>query len=121
MAAPTLADFRARFPEFSATSDAAASLAIDDAKRHHALTAVGWLLCAAHLLALRSDTASVGGYDGGAGEVITETMGPRTVEYVPMAGEDPNRVFYTSTRYGREFLAVEARTPRRRISAVAVG
>lgn len=121
MAAPTLAQFRARFPEFGPTGDSAVEGGIDRAKRHHARTLEGWLLAAAHLLALDGDRSTVGGYDGGAGEVSAETLGPEQVEYETMAGGKPERVFYTTTRYGRELLALEARTPALRVSAVAVG
>lgn len=119
--APTLAQFRAEFPEFGSTDDSAIEGAITRAKRHHARTLEGWLLAAAHLLALRSDSATVAAYDGGAGEVSAETLGPEQVEYETMAGGNPDRVFYTTTRYGRELLALEARTPALRVSAVAVG
>ena len=117
MAAPTLADFRSRFPEFS-TADSAVERVLARAKRFHALTVEGWLLAAAHLLALVDDTAA---YDGGAGVVTSETIGPRTIDYETVSEGDGRRVFFASTRYGREFLTVEDYTPRRRISAVAVG
>ena len=119
MAAPTLADFRARF-EDSQANDAAVSGALEDAKRLHAVTFTGWLECAAHLLVLDDGVSAL---DQGLGEVKSETIGPRIVQYSTMAGDGDDsgrRAFFSTTRHGRRVLAIEARTPRLVISAGVV-
>ena len=117
--AATLASFRERFPEFSESSDANVDLAISDALLIHRATARGTLFLAAHRLALKAEATSKA--DGGSGIVSSETIGPDKVDYETQADGDPERVYFASTYYGREFMLIESRTPRLVVTATNVG
>lgn len=103
-----LARFRAQFPEFADTSDAAIEAWIENASEITSVSDTAKLYCAAHLLALSQETH--GGADEGAGEVRMERIGPKWVEYKAQAlfGWE---VFFTRSRYGRMLLLLERRAP----------
>ena len=119
----TVTTFRTRFPEFVDQADVEVTQALSYATRLHAISEDGTLLCTAHLLALSSGERpdSDPEADGGAGVVTRETIGPRTIDYLTMAGKDERRAFYATTFYGRLLLAIEDRMPRRIIGAAVVG
>jgi len=107
--------FRARFQEFDCVADSIVTFAINEALHIFALcdTPVLWLT--AHFLALDND-AGVGStgasVDGGEGETTSESVGGVSASYKSMAdrGDD---TFYTSTAYGRRFLALRKTSPGR--------
>ena len=49
----TIADFRARFPEFAATDDGHIEFAIEEALLIHSIRKLATLYCAAHVLSFR--------------------------------------------------------------------
>jgi len=127
----TLVDFRTQFPEFADTADADnrqrdadVEAALERAEGLWALSDIGTLYVAAHILALAAEAK--GAADGGSGVVISERVGPQSVTYMTQAGGgpeggDPDRVWYATTTYGRAFLAFRAVTPEYLIPAMAVG
>ena len=121
MAAPTLEDFRARFPELSSTADALVEVTIDDARDIHDRRSLATLYCAAHLIALIPE--QTGQVDGGSGVVASEGIGPQRVSYITQATGDDNarKAFFATTFYGRRFLLEEGRNPRTAIGATVVG
>lgn len=119
MSAPTVADFRADYPEYAAVSDDIVRARLAVARQLHAIRAEATLLCAAHLLALDADDAGSGA-DQGRGEVRGESVGQLRVDYVAQA-ERGRDAFFATTRYGRLLLAIETRTPSRAIGARVYG
>jgi len=113
-----LTDFRSRFPEFDSTSDSVVELAIGDALNIYNLCDHGVLYLTAHILSLHSDSG-VGGsgasVDGGEGETTSESVGGVSASFKSMAdrGDD---TFYTSTAYGRMFMALKRTSPGRAFS-----
>lgn len=123
MATPTLAGFKARFPEFEALgiSDATIQVYFDDAIAH--LDETSWGDCyeravyyyTAHTLTLnkmRSDAVAGGGLGAAAG-----TSGPVTsagadglsVSYAaPRASTTDGDDWYRQTSYGQEYLNLAA-------------
>ena len=120
--------FRAKFPEFTTDNytDAAVARWIATARTIHdrSLEATGFLT--AHLLTIANADGVLGGSpnvavpDGGAGEVRSETIGPKTIDYMTQARGD-GEAFYTRTSYGRTFLEIERRNPERVLSVRAIG
>ena len=115
----SVADFREQFPApaFEQASADAITRAVCDALLLHSINEIVTLYCAAHLLALKAEYVddlgrTVDTPDGGSGVVKSEKIGPRQIQYMTMAGDDERRVFYSTTPYGRMFLALEARVPR---------
>ena len=87
MAAPTVAEFRAQFPTaFLALThpDALITTRIGEASQIHGVRKLATIYLVAHLLAV--DGEATGAPDGGAGVVSSETIGPRKVAYLTMAG-----------------------------------
>lgn len=109
----TVAQFRANFNEFASTSDADVERAIDDAEQIHSIRLRAQLYCAAHILALEAE-------DDAAGEIQSEGVGPLRVSYMTQA-ERGRDAFFTATKYGRRFLALERRTPSVAIAARVLG
>ena len=121
----TLSGFRTRFPEFADAigagnrrTDAQITLALDEGRIIHAVTDLGTLYAAAHLLVL--DDEETGQVDGGSGLVKSEKLGPQEVDFQTQA-LTAREVFYATTSYGRKLLALEARIPRLVVTARAVG
>ncbi len=95
-------EFRDRFPEFYSVSDRNVERAMETARNIHSASDEAQLHLIAHLLELsRSD-------DSAAGEVISESVGPKSVTYMSQAGE-PNEAYFTRTSYGQTFLVLEKR------------
>jgi len=113
---PSVSDFRSYFPgSFSDSPDDQIARTINEAGLLHDKSEEATLYLTAHLLAVKSEFAD--SPDGGAGIVSKEAMGPRSIEYMTTAGESEKRAFYSSTGYGRMFMAIEDRTPSARIAA----
>ena len=114
--APTPAEFREEFPAFeSATAypDAMINRAGTEALQIHAVSEVAHRYCMAHLLVLRKAEAPV--QDGGSGEVKSEGIGKKRVNYMTQA-LGAREVFFSTTSYGRAFLTHERRTAGRVMS-----
>lgn len=122
MADPTVDDFRAYFPgAFPNVSDALLQRTINESTLLHNASLEATYYLIAHLLALQSEMSDEP--DGGAGVVVKETIGPKTVDYSTLAGDfqsDSYNSFFATTGYGRMFLILERRTPRSTISAMVV-
>ena len=118
MADLTVADLRARFPEFGPdVDDAAISALIPQAYDLSDVAEEVTLYCLAHLLAIRGE--GTGGSDGGSGVVIRKQVGPLEVEYSPQVRAGKARdVFFATTTYGRRVLALESRNARAAFSVV---
>ena len=112
----TVADFRAKFPEFVGTADAAVSTLITEAYGITDVARSATLYCIAHLAALEAESTAK--LDGGSGVVKSETIGPRKVEYMTQAKTE-REVFFATTAYGRRVLRIESRTPKS-VMSVAV-
>ena len=106
---PTIADFKSRFPEFAELTDGTTQMLIDRGWFMHSQTTEGALLAAAHLHC-HDQLPSV--LDGGAGVVSSESLGTKKVEYSTNAGADERRTFWSTSKYGREFMLVEQRNVR---------
>ena len=109
----TVAEFRARFPEFAAESDADVGQYIDTAYILSDVSREATLHLAAHLGSLydaeRPATAIAPADDRG-GTIIEESFGPKKLKFLQQA-MDSREVFYTGTTYGRLALALENRAP----------
>lgn len=108
----TTTQFRDRFSEFAAILDPRISELITEAYHLTDVSADATMYCTAHLAALESERS--GGLDGGSGEVRSEAIGPKRVEYATLArnnnaGRD---AFFSTTTYGRRVLTLESRVPR---------
>ena len=119
-AALTVAEFRTKFPEFTeaAWTDTQVQNSLDDAVLIHSVNRTASLYCAAHLLTISAET----GLDGGSGTVTGEKLGPQTMWYANQFGKYSEwKAFFTTTRYGRVFLTLEARTGGWAVAARVVG
>jgi len=117
-AAELLIQFRAKFPEFDSVADSLVLGSIDEALHVFALCDLPVLWLTAHLLAVDCDSGAGSGgasVDGGEGETTSESVGGVSASFKSMAdtGSDP---YYTSTAYGRRFLALRKTTPGYAIS-----
>ena len=122
-----LAAFRVEFPPpaFAATADAAINRALLQARLLHAKRELCTLYAAAHLVVLDTELLDAQGVrkdvpDGGSGVVTAESTGPLKREFMTTAGNERDAFFSTSV-YGRRFLALERRTPGVGIAAMVVG
>ena len=112
-------DFRAWFPRnFEGADDPDIERAIKEALLLHDKSAEATLYLTAHLLSLNSEFQDTP--DGGSGVILKETLGPKTVEYITNVDESKKNAFYSTTPFGRRFLALEARTPRSGIGLMIV-
>ena len=75
----TVADFRARFPEFAATDDGHIEFAIEEALLIHSIRKLATLYCAAHVLSFRLTAISGGGGSGGGTTTVTGQLESRQV------------------------------------------
>lgn len=118
---PTVADFRAKFPQFTAeiVSDAIVADLLEEAHTYTNVSATATLLCVAHLVTLEASSGSTGrtATTGGSGVVKAETLGPRKREYQTQAAT-AREVFFAQTSYGERMLAAEGRSPQRAFSIV---
>ena len=118
MAAPTVAEFRAQFPDtFPAAThpDSLITTRIGEARQIHAVRKLATIYLAAHLLAV--DAEATGEPDGGSGVVAGEKIGPRQVSYLTQADGKPGMSFFATTSYGRRYLALVASSPRGSVGA----
>ena len=106
MPTPTRAEFRAQFPDI-AVEDADLDRFIAEAVQIHAVRKLATLYLTAHLYELERLAAA--GTET-RGEVKSEAVGPIRVSYITHA-EKEGESFFTTTRYGQRFLALERRTP----------
>lgn len=118
MPTPTKAEFRAQFPDIGTEDlkDDDLDKLIAEAVQIHSVRKLATLYVVAHLYELDRQAAA------GAvtkGEVKSEGVGPIRVSYVTQA-EDGQESFFTSTRYGQRFLALERRTPSLVVTARVV-
>jgi len=114
--------FRARFPEFATTSDDDLDDFLEDALAIHTGSNRATLYLSAHLITICNDSGvgSTGaGVDGGDGEVTAETVGRESVSVMAQA-ERGNDAFYTTTAYGRKYLAFAKASPSRVFSCRVV-
>lgn len=119
MATPTLAGFKARFPEFEALgiSDATMQVFLDDAIAH--LDENAWGECyeravyyyAAHALTMnqrRTEAVTgggLGGASGSSGPVTSASADGLSVSYAaPKASDGDGDDWYRQTSYGQEYL-----------------
>ena len=113
MADITVADFRTRFPEFSAQSDDDVGQYLATAYQLSDVSREATLYTAAHLGSLddaeRSATV-IAAVDDRGGTIIEESFGPKKLKFLQQA-MDSREVFYTGTAYGRLALALENRAP----------
>ena len=111
MADITVADFRTRFPEFSAQSDDDVGQYIATAYQLSDVSKEATYYTAAHLgsldVAERSATV-IAAVDDRGGTIIEESFGPKKLKFLQQA-MDSREVFYTGTAYGRLALALENR------------
>ena len=118
----TAAEFREHFPPpaFESIPDALVETRIVEALRIHRWSELAVLYCTAHLLTL--DAENVAAHDGGSGVVDSEALGPKQVSYVTQASAEATAraAFFSTTSYGRRFLALEEATPRARFGAMVV-
>lgn len=128
MSSPTLAEFRLRFPEFSATSDEVAEMHLSDAALECAARAWGafWArgvqLLAAHLLAVSlaqqealSSMGALGGAAAGGG-VASMATGRESISFGAAGSAVSGRAdlstgdaLLATTRYGQEHLRLRKR------------
>lgn len=118
MSTPTRAEFRAQFPDIdvAALSDDDLDRLISEAVQIHCVRKLATLYVVAHLYELDRQ-ATAGAVT--KGEVKSEGVGPIRVSYVTQAQDGPES-FFTSTRYGQRFLALERRTPPLVVTAKVV-
>ena len=135
----TIADFRARFPEFAATDDGHIEFAIEEALLIHSIRKLATLYCAAHVLSFRLTAISGGGGSGGGtttvtGQLESRQVGPLRETFSTHSGtasggsggnargRSPEDIaYFSSTIYGQHFLSLEPRTARAGIGAIVAG
>lgn len=102
----TVADIKARMPEFTDVPDAEVMEAIGDA---YALTAIDpqvTMYCVGHLLALRGErNAGI----SVSSTVVDSGAGPLSIR-VKSQSKESRDAFFESTGYGRRVLALEGRS-----------
>ena len=133
----TIADFRARFPEFAATDDGHIEFALEEALLIHSIRKLATLYAAAHVLSFRLTAISGGGGSGGGSTVVTgqvssRSVGPLREEFSTHSGTTQNSssnrgrspediAYFSSTIYGQHFLSLEPRSARAGIGAIVAG
>ena len=112
-----LAKFRALFPEFDFLSDAVVLIYLESAGEIFGACSTAQLWLAAHLIALdqANQVGQVGdgsgaSIDGGNGEINMEKVGELQVSLKTMADRGLD-TYYTTTPYGRRYLAYRAVCP----------
>ena len=114
---PTVAEFRTRFGELASEEtypDALIQNAINVAKSISTVSSEGFLYLTAHL-AVVMKSEETGELDGGSGEVSGEMSSAQSMSYTVMA-EHNRDVFFTRSSYGRTFMLLESRAPKRVVS-----
>ena len=118
--AATLADFRARDTDswsdaFASMADAAVENALEVAATIHAVSDLGTLYLAAHLLQMLSQTVG-----SEAGEVTAQHAGPLFAAYKSQADRSRD-AFFTTSVYGKVALTLMQTAPRSAIGAFVAG
>ena len=113
----TIASFQEQFPEFGDTPDATITRAIEKALVIHSRVVLATLYLTAHFVKIAQLTAD---NKVPSTEVKSRGVGPLQASYLTQA-EDGSEAFFTTTSYGRQFLALEKRTKRAQIGATVVG
>jgi len=112
---PTLAEFRARFPEFDSEPDARVQTMIDDACGYLSDSGFGpaWsraaLYYAAHLLSLAiraTAAAAAGTQPAPSGAVSASSAGGLSISFASPPVTDTVEAWYQSTIYGQQFWAI---------------
>ncbi len=116
MATPTKAEFRAQFPDIT-LEDAVLDRLIAEAVQIHSVRKLATLYVVAHLWQLE-ELETTG--EGVRGERKSEAAGPLKASYVTQA-ENGAEAFFTTTKYGRRFLALERRSAPLVVTARVVG
>jgi len=112
-AAELLIQFRAKFPEFDSVADSLVLETINEALHIFALCDLPVLWLTAHLLTVDADSGAGSGgapVDGGEGETTSESAGGVSASFKTQA-DTGSDTYYTSTAYGRRFLALRKTTP----------
>ena len=136
----TVADFRARFPEFAATNDVHIEFALEEALLIHSIRKLATLYVAAHVLSFRLTAIAGGGGSGGGtttvtGQLESRQVGPLRETFSTHSGtasgggggssartRSPEDIaYFSSTIYGQHFLSLEPRTARAGIGAIVAG
>lgn len=139
----TIAEFRTRFPEFASTSDAVIQDRIDEALLIHSIRKLATMYCTAHLI-ITNGMPSTPISGGGSsmtnnitihGETQSRQVGPLRETFTTLAESGSSSgsgitanarpqhelTFFGRTEYGRQFLVLEARSPRSTIGAMVAG
>ena len=113
-----LATFRNLFEEFDDRTDAKVELALEEACKLFARDALGTLYLTAHVVALDKSEEDVTTVDSGNGSIQSQTVGDLALVF---RSQDQNarETYFVSTKYGRKYLNIERRTPRRTLSMFA--
>jgi len=112
-AAELLIQFRVKFPEFNSVVDSIVLEDINEALHIFALCDLPVLWLTAHLIALDTDSGAGNDgalVDGGEGETVSESVGGVSASFKSQADKG-SETYYTSTAYGRRFLALRKATP----------
>ena len=97
-------DFKALFPEIADIDDIDVLIdrLYDTVRSMHNTSSLAQMYLLAHFITVRPANGET------LGEVSSEQIGPKTVQYVTQATEGPD-AFYTRTEYGRQFLELNRR------------
>lgn len=116
MACPTIADFKLRFPEFSAVPDERIQLALDDTCGFLSEDAFGgcWSRAAAYYaahtlqLALRATAAVEGGGDAPtqSGSVVSSGADGLSISFASFTPDSETTAWLNTTAYGKQFLII---------------
>lgn len=106
----TVAGFREEYSEFSDTSDTDVQKWLDRALLLHSVNEDCVYALCAHLLTLEDEPFE--DQVGGSGEITSVQTGPRWTQYMTQAKEN-REVWFSRTRYGRFYLAMSRRLPKR--------
>ena len=109
MADITIAEFRARFPEFAAQTDDDVAQFVETAYQLSDVSREATYQTAAHLATLYiGEQAAV--IDDRGGIIVEETWGPKKLKFLEQA-MTKREVFFVRTTYGRLALMLENRSP----------
>jgi len=117
-APPTAAEFKAKFPELSATEDSVIDGLIALAMTVNEQSTDIVLYLSAHFVVLEKE--QTGDIDGGSGEVNMDMIGPRQVGYKTMASQGDD-VFFSRSPYGRMYLMLSRRQAARTLAVRVYG
>lgn len=123
MAAPTVAEFKERFPELADRGDDLIELKIDEAREIYAIRKTPTLYLAAHLMVAKS--LQNGRISGGSGVIRSTRLGPMQTSYITQVdgGGDQAALeaWYATSSYGQMYLEFKRHSPKAVIGARVVG